>query len=45
MIVIEMRKKYDEIKTHTTQIELEIEKNRKAVELLRTEEAKLTDFN
>lgn len=41
MIVIEMRKKYDEIKTNTTALNLEIDKNRKAFDLLKVESDQL----
>lgn len=44
-IVIEMRKKYDEVKRNTTHLENELEKNRKTIDLLKAEEVKLSDNN
>lgn len=41
MIVAEMRRKYDEVKTETRRLEAELNKNKKQEEALREEEAQL----
>ena len=45
MIVIEMRKKYDQIKTDTSALEAEIDKNRKTIDLLKAEEDQWAQHN
>ena len=40
-----MRKKYDEIRTNTNHLDAEVEKNRKALDLLKAEEQRLSDHN